>query len=824
MVEKRNIILENTKTAYAYVSPGSRGSGRYPTRDKNYHASYIRQLLNKSYDEEITQKQAAAIRYKEGMYLEFASAPNYDLEIKSLDNRTQGITLVNVHEDIETGITRATVYIPEGKEGFFLKQVAEYQDEFTSGGNPKHEKLVTSIEDIQRAVLDSFWFGSKSDIPSNNKKWCEVWFRAPIGKKKNQYQDIDTIEVIINDICRSLQIEIKPQKVQFPERLVKLIFADENDLVQIINVCALVAEIRLAPEPASFFTSLSNREQGDWNKSLLDRTVYSIDRTSICLLDTGLNNKHDLLVGATVDDHIQTVNSSWRSSDHQGHGTEMAGIALYYNLQERLISDEAVVVSHEIESVKILPPTGENPVELYGDLTQQAINNAEIANPNANRVICMAVTSPYYNTNDGSPTSWSGAIDNITSGAYEEDVKRLFVVSAGNVQPDEHNEVGYPNANRLHSVESPGQSWNAVTVGAYVGTDLIDDPDLKDFSAVGQVDEISPYSSTSLLWNNKWPVKPDVLFDGGNMATNGSDYISCDDLSLLTTSRNPLIRQYSTINATSSATAQAAWFAAQLMAEYPLLWPETIRALMIHSANWTDKMKKQFCIDDKKTTGRHELLRTCGYGLPNLEKAIRCFDNSVNMIIEGELQPYTKKAMYEMHIHKVPWPKEMLLSLENTPVTMRVTLSYFIEPGPGEVGWKDKYRYPSCGLRFDVINEDETLQDFQKRINIKMRGDNKKDSGDGTSGSSRWFLGPDNRDVGSIHSDMMVNISASELCDCEYVAVYPVVGWWRERSYLNKYDSKQRYALVITLSTPDETIDLYTEIQTKIGNVVKISI
>ena len=52
------------------------------------------------------------------------------------------------------------------------------------------------------------------------------------------------------------------------------------------------------------------------------------------------------------------------------------------------------------------------------------------------------------------------------------------------------------------------------------------------------------------------------------------------------------------------------------------------------------------------------------------------------MIIEGNLQPFSKDKMTEMNIHKIPWPKELLLSLGNTPVTLRVTLSYFIEPGP----------------------------------------------------------------------------------------------------------------------------------------------
>ncbi len=245
---------------------------------------------------------------------------------------------------------------------------------------------------------------------------------------------------------------------------------------------------------------------------------------------------------------------------------------------------------------------------------------------------------------------------------------------------------------------------------------------------------------------------------------------------------------------------------------------------MIHSANWTKDMKKQFCKDDKKTAGRRELLRACGYGIPDLDNAIRSFDNSVNMIVEDELQPYTKNSMNEMHIHKVPWPGELLLSLGNAPVTLRVTLSYFIEPGPGNVGWKDKYRYPSCGLRFDVINSNETLEDFQKRVNVKMRGENIKDRGDGTSGSERWYLGSDNRDVGSIHSDMMIDVNASDLYNCEYIAVYPVVGWWRERGYLGKRESKQRYSLVISLSTPSEEIDLYTAIQTKIGNAVQITV
>ena len=104
-----------------------------------------------------------------------------------------------------------------------------------------------------------------------------------------------------------------------------------------------------------------------------------------------------------------------------------------------------------------------------------------------------------------------------------------------------------------------------------------------------------------------------------------------------------------------------------------------------------------------------------------------------------------------------------------------------------------------------------------------MRGEDKKDKGEGTSGSERWYLGADNRDVGSIHSDFC-ELNAVELCECNRIAIYPVVGWWRERKYLGRSNNKARYSLIVSLSTPKEEVDLYTPIVTQISNTVEISI
>ena len=228
---------------------------------------------------------------------------------------------------------------------------------------------------------------------------------------------------------------------------------------------------------------------------------------------------------------------------------------------------------------------------------------------------------------------------------------------------------------------------------------------------------------------------------------------------------------------------------------------------------------------DTKTQGRRKLLRTCGYGVPDLERAKDTFNNRVNMIIEGEIQPYEKTQssnpkMKEMHLHSLPWPESVLQSLENTKVKVRITLSYFIEPGPGQKGWKNKYRYASCGLRFDMKRPNETTEQFQQRINNQMRDDDYQNT---NSSDNNWYLGINNRDVGSIHSDVWED-TAINLAQSDSIAVFPVVGWWRERTTLKKYNSKVRYSLIVTIETPEEQVDLYTPIMTKIASRITVPV
>ena len=285
----------------------------------------------------------------------------------------------------------------------------------------------------------------------------------------------------------------------------------------------------------------------------------------------------------------------------------------------------------------------------------------------------------------------------------------------------------------------------------------------------------------------------------------------------LISQKSPFI--FPILNATSAATAQASWVAAQIQAQYPEIWSETIRALMVHSAYWKESMKKQFWNNsESKKKNYKRMLRIFGYGVPDLNKAISSYKNSLILVSEQILQPFTKKnsrhSTKDMHFYKMPWPKDTLKALpDHTVVQLKFTLSYFIEPGPGEIGWKDKYRYPSYGLRFALIKPQESEDEFMKRINKAVRNEEEKPE---SESDDRWMLGSNNRNFGSLHSDTLQG-TALEIAECNFMTVYPTIGWWKERHHLGKWNKKARYSLIVSLSTPEEKIDLYTPIATQVG-------
>jgi hypothetical protein len=441
----------------------------------------------------------------------------------------------------------------------------------------------------------------------------------------------------------------------------------------------------------------------------------------------------------------------------------------------------------------------------------------------------MAINS--VDTRDkGRPSSWSAELDQICSGT-DGNGNKLFIVSGGNCNETRTLKecCDYPRTQVQESIHDPAQSWNALTVGAFTKLINIRDVTLSGYEAIAPAGGLSPFSTTSLTWDEKWPIKPEIMMEGGNLAKDASGFVTeCDDFSLLSTYYDPQEAHFYPFNMTSAATAQAAWFAAQIQAEYPDYWPETIRGLLVHSAEWTDTMKQHFLADETPNSYK-QLIRICGYGVPDLEKARFSARNSLTLIAQSELQPFDKKVSgngfctKDMHLYELPWPKEVLESLPpETRVQMRITLSYFIEPGPGEIGWQDRYRYASHGLRFHLNSPGEEKKHFMRRINVAARDEENGHPGT-SSAKDYWVLGKQVRNKGSIHSDIWKGY-ASDLATSNLIAIHPTIGWWRERAHLGRWDKKTRYALIVTITTPEQSEDIYTPVAIQLGIPVPVEV
>jgi hypothetical protein len=797
-------------------SPHGRGSSalKLPPRDRETHGAALREQFQAAVDAGLTRRSesaAVAVGVADGHYIQFKSSPDFGLALDRLQLAQQGIEVLSASS--RDGVQWSTVFVPDGKVNVFLKRFDEYLSRTTPTGHPRYRDLVESIADIRLATLQSLWTDDPTLYPVDpeTEVWWEVWLRD------TGHNDLERFQEFAN----GAGLELRSERLQFLDRFVVLTKASATQLTSSLEALNDIAELRLAKVPAVTFLRLEPGVQATTAEALAARLQFTVgDLPAVCVLDTGVNRGHVLLENSLSPNDIHAVDPNWGTSDSDGHGTEMAGLALLGDLAQIPDGDEELRLTHRLESVKIFRPNAESQPapDLYGALTANAVGRVEIQAPDRARCFSLAVTAQDYRDR-GQPSSWSAEIDSLSSGMGEENVtpKRLFLIAAGNKPLPES--ANYFDECLATGAQDPAQSWNALTVGAFTERFEIDDPDFEGWKVLAPPGDLSPTSSTSAVWEPRWPIKPDFVMEGGNAAISAIAEIDfSDSLSLLTTYYQPQIRQFAATGETSAAVSLGARLAALVQAPYPQFWPETIRALIINSCAWNSAMLSRI-LQDGSRKARETLVRCYGFGTPNTRLALESADNAVTLIAQSTIRPYEKDRMNEMHVHELPWPREVLLELGDTDVSLRVTLSYFVEPNPARRGWKRPYRYASHGLRFDVKGAAETLSEFRKRLNKMALEEEGEKPGSHSSGD--WFLGPKVRNRGSLHSDIWQG-SAAELAGRGIIGIYPVVGWWRERANLERWRESVRYSLVVSIATPRVDVDIYQPIAALIEQTVAV--
>ena len=800
---KRHFILTQTgrHEPYAYP-PHAMGEGpETPHRDRRQHGGMLQQqfdALQPTVEQARREQEEAGLGEGFGVRITFESFPDVQLAMESLDRARSGIELLNVRKS--GGKTFATVFVPDGKLVILERLVQSYLDE-TKGrpDRPSHADLLNAIANIRAAALEDLWTDDPALFPANDDEalWWEVWL--PVRK------DRDAVVEQFERVASKQDLRLCKGKLSFPERTVVLVYGTAGQMKQSMHILNQIAGLRRTRETAEFFDSLPVGEQPEWTDDLLSRLSVpeaGDEVPHVCILDTGVNYGHPLLQPILSQDDVYSINEqAWGFDDQAEHGTPQAGLAGFGNLTDMLGSSSPVELAHRLESVKLLDRDGGNEGDshFHGSLTMEAVAYPEFDEPDRQRVYSMAITADGHGDN-GRPTAWSATLDGLAAGAQPAaDISRLFVVSAGDIL-DQNAWLQYPDSNTDNAIQDPGQSWNALTVGAM--TRLVDmtEPNTQGFELIAPHGGLSPTSTTSTMWDSDWPLKPDIVFEGGNAARDQHMAFSLPSLRLLSTHAKPTERLFDTTNATSAAAALAARMAAQLMAEYPSLRPETIRGLLVHSAEWTDAMYKALNVPIRNANKSDmvRLVRHCGFGEPRLERALWSLNNSLTLVCESEMQPFqnkpgsTKPTYNEMSLYELPWPLEALEQLGKEEVELRVTLSYFIEPNPTQRGVKTRYRYESHGLRFTVRRPTESVDQLRARVNKNAREEGHEAVEGDDSG---WLIGTKARHHGSIHSDIWRG-TAVDLASQGAIAVYPVTGWWKTRYGLNCYDRIDRKSVV----------------------------
>jgi hypothetical protein len=810
------VVRGRTQTlSYTSVQSGGRIIVARTGLDRTLHGNSVRAKFN-----------SAVASFRPGqendfVYLVFTSPVDFLIDLDKLDKGDYRLSTYKMMDvTSQTGIVHriveATVYLNKRAISSFLRKINDYITRNTPKGNPKNQTLIANIEDIKAAVIESFWQEPELAFPNHNDLlWWEIW----VDREENDDEN-DPISPI-RSILIEAGVQIGGRFLKFPEHFIYLMRGTATQLSSSILYTNRLAEIRKPKETADFFTNLERQDQNQWIQDLVSRTDIrrNENEIAVCILDTGVTTANPLLTNLIPDRNLDSVEPTWSKHDTYdqggGHGTPMAGLALYGDLTEILGSQDRFQINHHIESIKLIERSQPHDPDLYGAVTQEALARAELINPTFKRLACMAITVD-DEAHKGRPSAWSSAIDQSLFGEIDDpNLKTLFFVSSGNLDPS--NWINYPLANADASVHDPGQSFNSITVGSYTLKDHLDLTIHQGAELLAKRGAMAPSNSTSHSWDSDWCRKPDITMEGGNQALQHGGVIAPESLLVLSTARGRLGRSWLTsFGDTSGAAALASRFGAELYSHYPSMWPETIRGLIVHSADWTSEMLGNRPLTALTSDELQKLISHVGYGVPNLERAKYSASNSLSLIAERTLKPYKFEDSIiksnEFHLFDLPWPTEALQELLATQVKFKVTLSYFIEPNPGNKQYEHAASYRSHGLRFKMKGASERLNTFKARVSKDMR-----DPSYTAEASETWILGNQIRDKGSIHKDIWEG-TAADLATRNAIAVYPVGGWWKSRRKHNRHDETVRYSIIMTIETPSS--DIYTPVL----NMVSIDI
>jgi hypothetical protein len=503
------------------------------------------------------------------------------------------------------------------------------------------------------------------------------------------------------------------------------------------------------------------------------------DATGICIIDSGVDDKHVYLTLAHRGSRL-FFSDLGHLDDTKGHGTKVAGIAVYGDIRDCL-GKRSFRPEVWFCSAKIIEPDKQGNDEMDNELLENKLRRIVEHFKADCRVFNLSAA--FAAAFDGSAIQdWTAEIDRLSR---EYDV--LFVTCTGNVSTEDIESflaAGLDYPKYLSQPEArlypPGNAVNAICVGSIAHTTTLQKK-RKGRRAIASVMEPSPFSRTGLGIEDA--IKPDVCEYGGNYFVDPDGTVSGDDplMGIPTTARG---NQFTTAVGTSFAVPKISHLAAKLFNRFGGRSSNLIRAFIVNST----------LLPLAGESKGAELAKHYGYGLPKADRAMFSTSQRVTLFHEGEIMPDT------CEVFAVPVTPDLFKGRGKKRIS--VTLAYDPEVNP-----LNSVQYCGIELEWKLAKKSSTLEDVVQELDAELENPDEQAGRGHIWWTNGALFGSRVRSRGTVQKDVFSWIrgtASSEL----YIAVIARRKWSSE-------DTSQRFALVVTLESAEDQADVYTQVRNR---------
>jgi len=368
------------------------------------------------------------------------------------------------------------------------------------------------------------------------------------------------------------------------------------------------------------------------------------DDPAIIILDSGILSGHPLLANG-VGDAICVI-PEFDASDDVGHGTMVAGIALYGDIkkcsEEKRFHPHVWILSAKIMYAEKDPNTG----EIYSTYDERQLLENQLFQA------IQSLTSRYNNTHVIN-ISFGNEASCIFKGKQQfplasfidelaHDLNLIFVISAGNfITPDYPDR--YPHYlcddDERNKIIDPASSIYALTVGS-ITQDYVSH--MAESRLVPHEGYPSPFTRVGPGLNGM--IKPELVETGGTLPYNESTSYFLEPPQTGIFVLNPKWMEESSLLTTDCGTSlsapKVANYLAQLCKKYPNCTPNTIKAFLLASARMPGDRPEPLDIDTYSSSTREleSIYNIYGFGQPNLASAEDSNSSSVLLFAENSLK------------------------------------------------------------------------------------------------------------------------------------------------------------------------------------------